>query len=372
MNKPELVLSRRLRKTPFEQRVREQGARAFTIYNHMTLSSVYESLQADYEHLCQYVQLWDVAAERQVEVAGKDALALVELITPRDISRCVTGQCMYVPLIDEHGGIINDPIVLRLADDRFWISISDSDVLLWIKGIAWGRGMDVKVFEPDVSPLAIQGPGSDDLMAEVVGPEVRKIGFFHFIHARIEDIPVVIARSGWSGQGGFEIYLQDSSQGLKLWDAVWQKGQAFNIRAGCPNLIERLEAGLMSYGSDMTLESNPFECGLDRFFKLGKKAEYMSRQALDRIAREGITKKMVHLKISGEPLPAPRSTYNVLDKSGATAGQLTSIAWSPRFEANLAFATVAIESSAQGTLLNVETADGIRGGVVCDLKWNAA
>ena len=369
MTSQQLVFSRRLRETPFEARAREQGARAFTIYNHMPLSSVYASPEDDYAHLCEHVQIWDVAAERQVEVVGPDALALTELVTPRDIAKCRIGQCMYAPLVDEYGGIVNDPIILRLAEDRFWVSIADSDVLLWLKGIAYGRNFDVRVFEPDVSPLAVQGPKSDELMSKVVGPEVRDIGFFRFIVTTIAGTEVLLARSGWSGQGGFEIYLQDSSKGIALWDEIYQAGREFNVRAGCPNLIERLETGLLSYGSDMTLENNPFECGLDRFFTLGKPADYMSRDALDRISREGVSKRLVKLRIDGDPIPAPRSTYPVFDQQGQEVGILTSMAWSPRYGANLSFATVDVAVSGAGSRLSVAV-DGVRhDGQVCGPQW---
>ena len=369
MTSSQIILSRRLRTTPFETKVFEGGVKAFTVYNHMTLASVYRSPQEDYEHLCNHVQLWDVSAERQVEVVGPDALALVELVTPRDISKCAVGQCMYAPLVDVYGGIVNDPVILRLGEDRFWISVADSDVLLWLKGIAYGKKFDVRVFEPDVSPLAVQGPKSDDLMAEVIGPEVRDIRFFRFIETEITGIPVIMARSGWSGQGGFEIYLQDSTRGIELWDAIWQPGQAYNIRAGCPNLIERIESGLLSYGSDMTLENNPFEAGLDRFVSLGKSAEYMSREALDRIAREGVEKKLVNLMIEGDPVSAPRSTYDVMLQN-EKVGIVTSLAYSKKYAANISFATVRAASAQPGTRLTVLTDSGERNAQVKDQNWN--
>ena len=234
MSASQIVFSRRLRETPFEKRALEQGAKAFTVYNHMTLSSVYATPEEDYQHLCQHVQLWDVACERQVEVVGKDALALIELVTPRDMASCKVGQCYYAPVVDENGGIVNDPIIIRLAEDRFWVSIADSDVVLWMKGIAYGRGMDVSVFEPDVSPLAVQGPKSFDLMADLVGEHIRDIKFFWFIETQIAGTDVILARSGWSGQGGFEIYLQDSSKGLDLWDAVWAAGEKVQHPRGLP------------------------------------------------------------------------------------------------------------------------------------------
>ncbi|MEM7196107.1 MAG: dimethylsulfoniopropionate demethylase [Pseudomonadota bacterium] len=369
MTQPLLVLSRRLRETPFEKRVFEQGAQAFTIYNHTPLSAVYRSPEEDYSHLCEHVQLWDVSCERQVEVAGPDALQLVELITPRDISTSAIGQCKYAPLTDEHGGIVNDPIILRLAEDRFWISIADSDVLLWVKGLAAGRAMDVQVFEPDVSPLAVQGPKADDLMAEIVGEHVRDIRFFWFIETEIASTPVILARSGWSGQGGFEIYLQDSGKGLDLWDAIWQVGEKYQIRAGCPNLIERLETGLLSYGSDMTLANNPFECGLDRFCDFGKPAEYLARQALKEIKRDGVARKIVRLRVDGRRVPAPRGIWSVVSDTGDSVGMVTSLAWSPRFDATLCLAIVDIGSTGPGTNLTIEAGDDRVTATVATPNW---
>lgn len=356
---PGLVLSRRIRQTPFESRVIEQGAQAFTVYNQMPLASYFRSLKEDYDHLRENVQIWDVSCERQVEIAGPDALALTELITPRDISRCGIGQCMYAPLVDEGGGIVNDPIILRLDRDRFWLSIADSGVMLWVKGIAYGRGFDVEVFEPDVSPLAIQGPRSDDLMAELLGEHVRDIPFFRFIRSRLAETSFYIARSGWSGQGGFEIYLEEFSKGEGLWDCIWNAGQKYNIRAGCPNLIDRTEKGLLSYGSDMRLESNPYECGLDRFFGETKKAECMSSGALAAIRARGPSAKLVFLAVEGEPLASPRNIYPVLDETGRRRGHVTSLAHSARFGTNLAIATVDAEVGGHGQILWVDTGDSV-------------
>ncbi len=349
---PLIFFSRRVRETPFERRVLEQGAQAFTVYNQMTLACVFRSLEEDYWHLREHVQLWDVACERQVEVRGPDALRLVELATPRDISACRIGQCVYAPLCDEAGGIVNDPLILRLAEDRFWVSIADSGVLLWLKGLAAGRGFDVEVFEPDVNICALQGPKAEAVLKPLLDSDPRSIRFFRFIETRIAGAPVVVARSGWSGQGGFEIYLQDSTRGIDLWDAIWESGEAHRIRAGCPNLIERIETGLLSYGTDMTLANNIFECGLDRFVKLGKEAEYLSRRALDRVAQEGVATKLAKIEIEGGPTPALRSTWPVL-ADGVESGFVTSAAWSPRFEKVVAFAMVNVEHAELGGRLSV-------------------
>ena len=363
-----LALSRRIRPSPFESRVLKHNPSAFSIYNKMTLPAVFKSLTSDYHHLCKHVQLWDVACERQVEIKGPDALALVELITPRDISACDVGQCMYAPLVDETGSIINDPIVLRIASDTYWLSIADSDVVLWVKGIAYGRGFDVTVHEPDVSPLAVQGPKAEDLMADILGEHIRDIGFFKFIEVTLADTTMLMARSGWSGQGGFEIYLPDSNKGLELWDQIWAAGEKYNIRAGCPNLIERLESGLLSFGNDMTYASNPLECGLDRFFKLGKAAEYMSREALNKISTAGIQQKMVHLKIDSDKIVAPRDTWPVYNNN-TQAGIITSLAWSPKFSATLALAIVAIEHAAIGQELTIKCGDENFAAHVSNANW---
>ncbi len=367
-----MILSRRLRPSPFEQRAIENGASAFTLYNKMILPLIYESYEIEYEHLCKHVQIWDVACERQVEIVGPDALKLVELITPRDMSKCAVGQCKYAPLCDENGGIINDPIILRLAEDRFWLSIADSDVNLWVKGVAYGRGFDVRVFEPDVSPLAIQGPKADDLVAEVVGEHTRDIKFFWFTDEIIAGTPVKLARSGWSGQGGFEIYLQDSSKGNELWDVFWEAGQKHNLRPGAPNLIERIETGLKSYGQDMTIENNPFEAGLEKYIDISKKAEYMCREALEEVARTGPAKRLVNLVIDGRLEKVMRSDWRVLDSKGTPIGEVTSRVWSPRLGTNIAFAIVQTSHAAVGTKLSVDADGDIHSATVRDARWRSA
>jgi glycine cleavage system aminomethyltransferase T len=330
---------------------------------------VFEGLQQDYRHLCEHVQLWDVACERQVEINGPDATRLVELITPRDLSRCAVGQGMYAPLCDEHGGIVNDPIALKLADDRYWLSIADSDVRLWVAGIAWGRGYDVRVFEPDVSPLALQGPKADDLMSDILGPQVRDIRFFHFIDTEIAGINVILQRSGWSGQGGFEVYLQDSAMALALWDYLWSAGERHRIRVGGPNQIDRMEAGLKSWGSDMTQDSNPLEAGLQRFLDLDKQAEYMSRAALAEIAARGPARKLVNLVIDGAPLRGLRNTWPLSEASGTGAGIVTSQVWSPRFGKTIAFGIVASNCAGIGTQLTLDIDGAPRAARVHDEKW---
>ena len=291
-------------------------------------------------------------------------------MTPRDIGRCAIGQCKYAPVVDEHGGIVNDPLILRLAEDHFWVSVADSDVLLWAKGIAAGRGFDVHVDEPDVSPLALQGPFADDVAEAVFGTWTRSLRFFRFRETEIDGIPVVVARSGWSKQGGFEIYLRDGSRGGALWDRIRDAGEPYGIRPGSPNLIERIESRLISYGTDVTLEHDPFEAGLEAYCDLDKPAEYLARAAL--AARRGRqpVRRLERVVIAGERIE-PNTAFLPLHVAGCAAGHVTSAAFSPRLESNVALAMVATDRGPGA--LRVTLADGSERGVAAAGEdWSAA
>ena len=365
---PVLSVSRRTRRTPFSERIEALGVKAYTVYNHTLLPSACRSLEEDYRHLKRHVQLWDVSGERQVQLRGADAARLAQLMTPRDLSRAVVGQCLYAPLVDERGGMVNDPVALKLAEDRFWLSIADSDVLLWAKGLACGLGLDVAVDEPPVTPLAVQGPKAEDLMAAVFGEAVRAIRFFRFDRLPFMGRPLVVARSGWSKQGGFEIYLDDPALGPDLWDALWQAGQPLEVGPGCPNLIERIEGGLLSHGNDMTLENDPFECGLDRYCHLDRPIDVLGRAALERIAAEGPRRLIRGIRFEGETCPPCAEPWPVTGQ-GATVGAVTSAAYSPDLASNIGIAMLARGYWEPGTAVEVETPDGLRSGKVTALPF---
>ena len=371
MNSPVLSLSRRLRKSPFESRS-HIGAKAASVYNHVVLPTAYASLEEDYWHLREHVQIWDVACQVQVQVQGPDAHKLVEYLTPRDLSKIVPGQCVYAPLIDDKAGIVNDPIILCLAPDRFWLSISDTDVLLWVKGLALGTGFEVEVSDPDVFPLSIQGPKSETLLSRLIDKPIGDIRFFRFIETQIAGIPLVIARTGWSGQGGFELYLSDSSDGERLWDTVTEAGADLNLRPGCPNLIDRIETGLLSHGNDMTLNDNPIEAGLDRFFKMGKAADYLGRDALERIAVTGPERRMVRLVVEGEAIANPRETYPLTVTDMQDSGCVTSITFSPRLGSNVGLGYVPANKTATGTAVTIDTPTGTVTGHIANNDWQTA
>ena len=371
MNSPVLSLSRRLRKSPFESRS-HIGAKAASVYNHVVLPTAYASLEEDYWHLREHVQIWDVACQVQVQVQGPDAHKLVEYLTPRDLSKIVPGQCVYAPLIDEKAGIVNDPIILCLAPDRFWLSISDTDVLLWVRGLALGAGFDVEVSDPDVFPLSIQGPKSETLLSRLIDEPVGDIRFFRFIETQIAGIPLVIARTGWSGQGGFELYLRDSSDGERLWGTVTEAGADLNLRPGCPNLIDRIETGPLSHGNDMTLNDNPIEAGLDRFFKMGKAADYLGRETLERIATAGPERRMVRLVVEGEAIANPRETYPLTVTDTQGSGCVTSITFSPRLGFNVGLGYVPANKTATGTPVTIDTPTGTVTGHIANNDWQTA
>ncbi len=343
---PHLAISNRLRSTPFTSRVQQHGVKAFTVYNHMLLPTEFESVEADYWHLCEHVQVWDVGVERQVDIKGPDAQRLVQWMTPRDISKVVVGRCVYTPLVDEHGYLINDPVALKLADDHWWLSVADSDVLLWAKGLATAGKLDVTVHEPDVWPLAVQGPKADDLMARVFGDEVKDIRFFRFRSMPFEGHSMNVARSGWSKQGGFEIYVDDASVGMKLYDALFSAGEDLNVRPGCPNLIERMESGLLSFGNDMTMRHTVLESGLDSFFDLDVDTDSLSISALRQQKAAGLDRRIRGLVLSApagaKPVAIDPINSFVLNKDGQPIGRLGTQAWSPRYRHQLV--TVMMES----------------------------
>ena len=279
--------SRRLRRTPFSDGVEAAGVKAYTVYNRMLLPTVFRSVVEDYHHLKNAVQVWDVAVERQIEMRGPDAARLMQMLTPRDLRGMQLGQCFYIPIVDETGGMLNDPVALKLAEDRWWISIADSDLLLWVKGLAYGYRLDVLVDEPDVSPLAVQGPLADDLMARVFGDAIRQIKFFRFGWFDFQGVSMAVARSGYSKQGGFEIYVDGTANGMPLWNALMEAGKDLDVFAGCPNGIERIEGGMLSYGNDMTSHNTPHEAGLGRFCSTQTAIGCVGRDALLRVSKEG-------------------------------------------------------------------------------------
>jgi len=360
--------TRRLRRTPFSEGVEAAGVMAYTVYNRMLLPTVFRSVEEDYHHLKNAVQIWDVACERQVELRGPDAAKLMQMLTPRDLRGMLPGRCLYVPIVDETGGMLNDPVCLKLAEDRWWISIADSDLLLWVKGIANGYRLDVLVDEPDISPLGVQGPKADALMARVFGDAVRDIRFFRFGMFDFMGRSIAVARSGYSKQGGYEIYVDGTDMGMPLWHALMEAGKDLDVRAGCPNGIERVEGGLLSYGNDMTDDNTPHECGLGKFCDTQTAIGCIGRDALLRVAKEGPVQQIRAIAIDGPKVPGCNQVWPLM-AGDVRVGQVTSAAWSPDFDTNVAIGMVRMTHWDAGTALRVETPEGARDAVVREAFW---
>jgi len=373
-----LNMSRRIRRTPYTNRVEEHGVSDFTVVNHMLLPKGYKNtVEEDYWHLSKEVQIWDVSCQRQVQISGPDAATLIQKLTPRSIKNMETGKCFYIPMLNENAGMINDPVLLKLDDDMFWISIADSDILLWAKGYALGLNLDVIIDEPDVYPLAVQGPKSKELLVSIFGEEIKKIKFFNFRIVDFEGTKQVIARSGYSKQDGFEIYFKVHEKyfdkvemGEKLWDTIWKAGKKFNISPGCPNLIDRIEGGLMSYGNDFTRENNPFECNLEKYCKDDVPHDFIGKQALTKIKNEGIKQKMMGIIFDGDPCPATGQPLKVLSKDNKKIGQITSGIFSPRIKKNIGLSMILKEYWNVGENVFVQTLDGgKRNGTITSLPF---
>ena len=364
-------MSRRIRRTPYTDRVEAHGVRGFSVVNHMLLPKAYgPSVEEDYWHLREHAQIWDVACQRQVEIRGRDAGRLVQMMTPRDLRTARFGQGLYIPMIDETAGMLNDPVLQKLDEDRFWLSIADSDILLWAKGLACGMQLDVQIDEPDVSPLAVQGPKAGELMASLVGEAIHDLPYFGFAMFDVLGTRQLIARSGYSKQGGYEIYLEGSHLGADLWDLIWEAGQAFNITPGCPNLIERIEGGLISYGNEFTRANNPLECGFGRLCHLGDDVDYIGKAALQRIARTGLTQRLSGIRFGGGKTPPCGKPFPVTTPEGVPVGQITSGIFSPRLGCNVGLSMVASTHWDIGTSLVVHTPDGMaREATVSELPF---
>ena len=368
-NTAKVVFSPRVRKSPFFQSTIKHGAKAFTVYNHMYLPVSFENTIADYNNLLQGVQLWDVGVERQVQIKGPDAASLIQFLTPRNIKKCSVGQAMYAPLLDFQGGFLNDPVMLKLAEDFYWLSIADGDSLLWVEAIAKGYNFNVEVEEPDVSPLQVQGPNSAKLMTKVFGEWVDDLGFYRFKEFTHNGISMVIARMGYSRELCYEIFLLDYSKGNELWEMLWQAGQEFNISPGGPNIIFRLEGGILSYLADFDRTNNPYEVGLDWMIDFDQEDDFIGKEALRKISQRGLTKKLMGAEIKGDPIENSNEDYLPVLIDGKRVGTMTAMVFSPRLQKNIAYVFLDIEHAKVGQEILISNSHQSLEAEVVDLPW---
>ena len=358
------------RKSPFFEATLRHGCTAYDIYNHMYLPSYFHDPVDEYWHLLKHVTIWDVAVERIVEITGRDAFEFTNMLTCRDLARCAVGQCKYAPIIDESGGIINDPVLLRLGENHFWLALADSDVLLWAKGAALNSGMKVELKEPDVSPIQIQGPYSKPVMEALFGDRLGGLKYYYCTETNLGDIPVVVSRTGWTAEVGYEIYLRDGSRGDDLWERVMEAGKPYRIMPIAPCEARRIEAGIFNYGSDMRLEHNPFEVtGLERLVELDAAGDFIGRKALERIKAGGVKRKLVGIELSGDALAAELVAYWPVAHQGERVGHVTDAIYSPRLERNIGYAWVPAHLAAAGTELEARAPSGALEARVANLPF---
>jgi glycine cleavage system aminomethyltransferase T len=358
----------RLKRSPYFESTLRHGCRGYTVYNHMFLPIRYADLEEEYWKLLNDVTMWDVSVERNVEIAGPDGFRFMNLLTPRDMSKCPVGRGRYVLLTAEDGGIVNDPVLLRLEENRFWLAAADSDVVLWAKGVAVNSGMKVEVRELDVAPMQIQGPKSRDLVHTLFGERVLSLAYYEFFEARVGNAPVIVTRTGWTGELGYELYLLDPSRGADLWERVMEAGKPYGIAPTGPSDIRRIEAGILNYGIDMTLETNPYEVGLERLVDANKAEPFVGREALRRIADAGVKRRLAGVEIDGDRLDLNMTRWPV--RAGESrVGHITSAVYSPRLSKNIGYAMVPVQHAAPGKKLRVETPEGERGATVVEMPF---
>jgi aminomethyltransferase len=347
-----------IRKSPYFEATVRWGAKGFSVYNHMYIPRDFGDPEQNFWNLVNDAILCDVAVERQVEITGPDAARFVQMLTPRDLSTMAVGQCKYVLITNADGGILNDPILLRLAENHFWISLADSDILLWAQGVAVHSGLDVTIGEPDVSPLQLQGPKSGEIMQALFGDSIMDLRYYWLREVDLDGIPLIVSRTGWSSELGYEIYLRDSAHGDALWERIMATGMAFGLKPGHTSSIRRIEGGMLSYHADADINTNPYELGLDRLVNLDMEADFIGKAALRRIRQEGVSRKQVGLIIDCEPMQGPNTTFWPINKDGAAIGKVTSAVYSPRLDKNIALAMVAADHAHIGVEIEVVTPSG--------------
>ena len=347
-----------IRKSPYFDATVRWGAQGFSVYNHMYIPRDFGDPEQNFWNLVDQAILCDVAVERQVEITGPDAAKFTQMLTCRDLSKMAVGQCKYILITNADGGILNDPILLRLAENHFWISLADSDILLWAQGVAVHSGLNVQITEPDVSPLQLQGPNSGLIMQELFGDSITDLKYYWLRELELEGIPLVVSRTGWSSELGYELYLRDGSKGDQLWESIMAAGASHGLKPGHTSSIRRIEGGMLSYHADADIDTNPFELGFDRLVNLDMDAEFIGKAALRKIKQEGPMRKQVGLVLDCAPLTGPNTTFWAIQQDGATIGKVTSAVYSPRLKQNIALAMVATDAAIMGAEVEVLTNSG--------------
>ena len=348
-----------IRKSPYFNSTVKWGATGFSVYNHMYIPRDFGSPEQNFWNLVNEAILCDVAVERQVEITGPDATKFIQLLTPRDLSKLAVGQCKYALIVNNEGGILNDPVLLRLKENHYWLSLADSDILLWAQGVAVNSNLDVKISEPDVSPLQLQGPNSGKIMEALFGESINDLKYYWLRELDLDGIPLIVSRTGWSSELGYELYLRDGSKGDELWEKIMVAGKPHGLKPGHTSSIRRIEGGMLSYHADADINTNPYEVGLGRLVNLDTNINFIGKDALQKINQDGIKRKQVGVILDCVPLTGPNTTFWEVTKDNQVVGKVTSAVYSPRLKQNIALAMVSINNSEIGTVLDVKMNDKI-------------
>jgi glycine cleavage system aminomethyltransferase T len=359
-----------IRKSPYFDSTVKWGATGFSVYNHMYIPRDFGNPEQNFWNLIEKAILCDVAVERQVEITGPDAYKFIQLLTPRDLSKLAVGQCKYVLITNNEGGILNDPVLLRLDENHFWLSLADSDVLLWAQGVAVNSSLNVQIKEPDVSPLQLQGPSSGEIMVNLFGESIKDLKYYWLKEFDLDGIPLIVSRTGWSSELGYEIYLRDGSKGNELYEKIMNAGKEHGLQPGHTSTIRRIEGGMLSYHADADINTNPFELGLDRLVNLDSEINYVGKEALKKIKQDGVTRKQVGIVIDCEPLKGPNTTFWKIIKDNKDIGKVTSAVYSPRLKKNIALAMVSFDQSDIGNKFQVIKNEGLFNSTVVEKPFH--
>ena len=351
-------LNPRIKKSPFFEKAVEYGATEFHPYNGMWMPVGYDSPVNEYWNVLERASLWDVGVQKCVEIAGPDAEAFMQLLTPRDITTIEPGRCAYVFLTNQDGGVLNDPVMLRIAEDRFWLSTADSDMYLWAKGVSAFSGHEVEIATPHVYPMQLQGPRSAEIMVDVFGEEILDLRYYWWMRSSVDGIDVVISRTGYSSELGYEVYLLGEARGGELWEILMTAGKPYGISPGSPNRIRRIEGGVLDYASDITPDENPLELGLDRL--IAWDTDFLGKAALEKVRDEGVRRRLVGLFLDGPALQKNNEHRWPVTSASTKVGFVTNAVHSPRLDRNIAFAMIDVPFDANDTVLTVETVEGAR------------
>ena len=357
------------RKSPFFKSTQKYGAKAYDIYCHMYLPIYYDDPIKEYWALINDVTLWDVSVERIVEITGPDASEFTNSLTCRDLSKCAVGQGKYMLVTSPNGGIVNDPVLLRLGENQWWMALANNDAGLYALGAAINSGLKVKVIEPEVYPLQVQGPKSLKVMKLLFGDKILQVRYYWTLETDLDGIPVVISRTGWTGEMGYEIYLRDPSRGNELWERIMEAGKPYNIRPIAPCEARKIEAGIMNHGQSMNIENNPYEImGFERLVE-DQSSDYIGKKALEKIKEGGVKKRLVGIKVELERTALSMEDAWPVYKEGKQIGKITDLAWSPRLKQNIGYVWVPTSFSEPGVELEIQSTDGKLKGVVTKIPF---